>query len=40
VIIDASPPGYAALLGWALEHASGPRLVWAVDGCGSDVAGA
>jgi transposase len=38
VSIDASPPGYASLLAWADEHASGQKL-WAVEGTRSHGAG-
>ena len=33
VTVDADPNGYTTLLAWALERSSGPRLVWAVEGC-------
>jgi transposase len=31
-VVDASRGGYQALLDFALQHALGPRLVWAVEG--------
>jgi transposase len=31
----ADPDGYATLITWALAHAPGPRLVWALEGCRS-----
>lgn len=39
VTVDADPDGYTTLLAWALERSSGPRLVWAVEGCRSHGAG-
>lgn len=39
VTVDADPDGYTTLLAWALERRSGPRLVWAVEGCRSHGAG-
>jgi hypothetical protein len=39
VTVEATPDGYAALLNWALQHAPGPRLTWAVEGCRSHGAG-
>ena len=35
VTVKATPAGYRQLLGWAVELASGPRLIWAVEGCRS-----
>ena len=35
VTVAASPAGYADLLAWALHHAPGPRLTWAVEGARS-----
>jgi hypothetical protein len=39
VTIEASSHGYAALLAWAVDHAPGPRLMWAVEGSRSHGAG-
>jgi transposase len=39
VTVEASPRGYGDLLAWALDHAPGPRVVWAVEGCRSHGAG-
>jgi transposase len=39
VTVEASPDGYAKLLGWAVDHAPGPRLMWAVEGARSHGAG-
>ncbi|MFC4137084.1 transposase, partial [Hamadaea flava] len=30
--VPATPAGYTQLIGWAAEHAPGPRLVWALEG--------
>ena len=35
VTVEAGPPGYAELLAWAVRHAPGPRVTWAVEGCRS-----
>jgi transposase len=32
VTVPADPEGYAALIGWAVEHSPGSLLVWAVEG--------
>ncbi|MBV9162405.1 MAG: transposase [Pseudonocardiales bacterium] len=29
------PGGYATLIAWAVDHAPGPRLLWALEGCRS-----
>jgi transposase len=39
VTVEAATPGYADLLAWAVQHAPGPRLTWAVEGCRSHGAG-
>ena len=37
--VSADAAGYAQLAGWASKHAPGPRIAWAVEGCGSHGAG-
>ena len=37
--VSADAAGYARLTGWASKHAPGPRIAWAVEGCGSHGAG-
>ena len=37
--VSADAAGYAQLTGWASKHAPGPRIAWAVEGCGSHGAG-
>jgi transposase len=37
--ISADAAGYAQLTGWASKYAPGPRIAWAVEGCGSHGAG-
>jgi transposase len=39
VTVEAAPRGYAGMLAWAAEHAPGPGLLWAVEGCRSHGAG-
>lgn len=39
VTVEATPAGYRQLLDWAARLASGPQLVWAVEGCRSHGAG-
>jgi transposase len=39
VTVDATPAGYAELLGWAVQQAPGPRVRWAIEGCRSHGAG-
>lgn len=35
VTVEATPAGYTALVDWVIQHAPGPRLAWAVEGCRS-----
>jgi transposase len=37
--VSADAAGYAQLTGWASKHAPGPRIAWAIEGCGSHGAG-
>ena len=39
ITVDATPDGYAELLAWAVDHAPGRRLMWAVEGTRSHGAG-
>ncbi len=39
ITVEACPDGYADLLAWAVDHAPGPRLMWAVEGTRSHGAG-
>ena len=39
VTVEATPAGYTTVLAWALDHAPGPRLCRAVEGCRSHGAG-
>ena len=37
--VSADAAGYAQLTSWASKQAPGPRIAWAVEGCGSHGAG-
>ena len=37
--VSADAAGYAQLTSWASKHSPGPRIAWAIEGCGSHGAG-